>query len=196
MSMPKVSREHMTARRNEILDAAQRVFARNGYRGSSVAQIIKESGLSAGAIYSYFPSKEDLFRAVVDKNFSLRTSQMAREPGAPPRSAGQLVIDLIGVLEEPIFTIAPQVWAEAATEAHAQEVVAGLMKGVVGAFVPELEQWAEAHPDRIAGNPREWAAAVAPVMVAVVPGFIIQRMANPDIDVQAFLDGVQGLFLS
>lgn len=63
--MPKVSDEHKQRRRDEILGAAQRVFARHGYEGATVARLEAETGLSRGAIFNYFGSKDDLFVAVV-----------------------------------------------------------------------------------------------------------------------------------
>jgi TetR/AcrR family transcriptional regulator, transcriptional repressor of aconitase len=63
--MPKVSSEHKELRRAEILSAAQRVFARHGYEGATVRRLEEESGLSRGAIFSYFENKDALFVAVV-----------------------------------------------------------------------------------------------------------------------------------
>jgi TetR/AcrR family transcriptional regulator, transcriptional repressor of aconitase len=62
--MPKVSEEHKQARREQILEAAQRVFARHGFEGATVARLEAETGLSRGAIFSYFEGKNDLFVAV------------------------------------------------------------------------------------------------------------------------------------
>lgn len=59
--MPKVSPEHAEARRSQILDGAQRAFARHGYEGATVAKLEAETGLSRGAIFNYFDSKQDLF---------------------------------------------------------------------------------------------------------------------------------------
>jgi AcrR family transcriptional regulator len=59
--MPKISEERKTERREQILDGARRCFAENGYEGATVARLEKEIGLSRGAIFNYFPSKEDLF---------------------------------------------------------------------------------------------------------------------------------------
>ncbi len=59
--MPKVSQEHLDARRAQILDGARRAFARHGYDGATVNRLEEEIGLSRGAIFNYFPSKEDLF---------------------------------------------------------------------------------------------------------------------------------------
>jgi|SRR5215210_472567 len=63
--MPKVSEEHKLRRRDEILAAAQRVFARHGYEGATVRRLEEETGLSRGAIFSYFDDKGALFVAVV-----------------------------------------------------------------------------------------------------------------------------------
>jgi AcrR family transcriptional regulator len=63
--MPKVSNEHKQRRREEILAAAQRVFARQGYEGATVRRLEEETGLSRGAIFSYFENKDALFVAVV-----------------------------------------------------------------------------------------------------------------------------------
>jgi len=62
--MPKVSEEHKERRRQEILDAARRCFARHGYEGATVARLEEETGLSRGAIFNYFENKEALFLAV------------------------------------------------------------------------------------------------------------------------------------
>jgi TetR/AcrR family transcriptional regulator, transcriptional repressor of aconitase len=59
--MPKVSPEHAEARRRQILEGAQRAFARHGYEGATVARLEAETGLSRGAIFNYFDSKQDIF---------------------------------------------------------------------------------------------------------------------------------------
>ncbi len=53
-------------RRQEILDAAMRCFARTGYHKTSMDDIVAESGLSKGTLYWYFKSKRDLFFALFD----------------------------------------------------------------------------------------------------------------------------------
>lgn len=52
------------ARREEILSAARKVFARQGFRGTTIADIAEEAGIALGTIYLYFPSKEDVFAAL------------------------------------------------------------------------------------------------------------------------------------
>jgi TetR/AcrR family transcriptional regulator, transcriptional repressor of aconitase len=59
--MPKISEERKVERREEILEGARRCFAEHGYEGATVARLEVEIGLSRGAIFNYFSSKEDLF---------------------------------------------------------------------------------------------------------------------------------------
>ncbi|MGH3744968.1 MAG: TetR/AcrR family transcriptional regulator, partial [Mycobacteriales bacterium] len=51
--------------REELLDAAARVFARAGYEGTRVQDIVREAGLSTGAVYGRFRSKNELLREAV-----------------------------------------------------------------------------------------------------------------------------------
>ena len=62
--MTKVTQAHIDARTEEILGAAMKTFARKGVVDTTMQEIAAEAGLSAGAIYRYYPSKEHLLRAV------------------------------------------------------------------------------------------------------------------------------------
>jgi AcrR family transcriptional regulator len=59
--MPKISEEKKAERREQILAGARRCFAEHGYEGATVVRLEQEIGLSRGAIFNYFPSKEDVF---------------------------------------------------------------------------------------------------------------------------------------
>ena len=59
--MPKISEERKTERREQILAGARRCFAEHGYEGATVVRLEEETGLSRGAIFNYFGSKEELF---------------------------------------------------------------------------------------------------------------------------------------
>ena len=54
--------------RQALLDAAVARFARQGYRGTSVADVCRDAGLSTTAAYPYFANKEALFVAAVDED--------------------------------------------------------------------------------------------------------------------------------
>jgi AcrR family transcriptional regulator len=59
--MPKISEERRAERREQILAGARRCFAEHGYEGATVTRLEGAIDLSRGAIFNYFPSKEELF---------------------------------------------------------------------------------------------------------------------------------------
>jgi TetR/AcrR family transcriptional regulator, transcriptional repressor of aconitase len=59
--MPKISQARREERQEQILAGARRCFAEHGYEGATVVRLEEAIGLSRGAIFNYFPSKEDLF---------------------------------------------------------------------------------------------------------------------------------------
>ena len=61
--MPRISRARAEAVRARILEAGVTVFERRGFERASISAIAEEAGLSAGSIYTYFESKEELFLA-------------------------------------------------------------------------------------------------------------------------------------
>jgi AcrR family transcriptional regulator len=63
--MPKVTEEHVEARRRQILTAALRCFAREGFHRTTMQDIFREAELSPGAVYSYFKGKDELITAIV-----------------------------------------------------------------------------------------------------------------------------------
>src|SRR3954462_3215845 len=62
--MPKVTEEHVDARRRQILSAALRCFARAGFHRTTMQDIFREADLSPGAVYSYFKGKDELIGAI------------------------------------------------------------------------------------------------------------------------------------
>ncbi len=76
--MAKVTQAHIDARTSEILEAASRVFARKGQSAATMQDIAGEAGLSAGALYRYFPSKEALIRKVADTAVEVNADLFAR----------------------------------------------------------------------------------------------------------------------
>jgi AcrR family transcriptional regulator len=64
------TRETAVEKRRLILSAAVRVFARDGYHTSRVADIAEEAGVAHGLLYHYFPSKEDVLATVFRDNWA------------------------------------------------------------------------------------------------------------------------------
>lgn len=89
--MPKVSELHKERRREEILAAAQRCFAKHGYEGATVARLEAESGLSRGAIFNYFENKEALFIEIAART-SKRVTDVWFEQGL--RAALDAVVNM------------------------------------------------------------------------------------------------------
>ena len=73
---PKVTDAYREKTRNGIVLAAEKVFARKGYNGASMDDIVEESGLSKGALYGYFKSKEDLFLALRARRIDFDLEQL------------------------------------------------------------------------------------------------------------------------
>ena len=62
--------------RDDLLAAAARVFARRGFHGASVEAIFEDAGLSTGAIYSNFASKEELFLTLYEERIERRRREL------------------------------------------------------------------------------------------------------------------------
>lgn len=63
---PIVSEEYKERKRQEILQSAHACFAKKGFEASTVDDIVAQSGLSKGAIYNYFKSKDEIYLALMD----------------------------------------------------------------------------------------------------------------------------------
>jgi AcrR family transcriptional regulator len=80
--MPKISEERKTERREQILAGARGCFAEHGYEGATVARLEAATGLSRGAIFNYFASKEELFLELAAED-SQRLSDLWVSEGLP-----------------------------------------------------------------------------------------------------------------
>ena len=84
------------AHRQEILEAAERVFARHGFHGATMEQIAREADFAVGTLYNFFKSKEDLYHAVVGDIFqraerAFRNEVLTKDD---PRAAIEALVDL------------------------------------------------------------------------------------------------------
>ncbi len=90
--MPKVSEDHLAARRSEILDGARRCFGEFGYEGATVRRLEETTGLSRGAIFHHFKDKDGLFLALAQED-ARRMAEVAARQG--------LVQVMRDILEQP-----------------------------------------------------------------------------------------------
>src|SRR5882672_4493580 len=76
--MPRVSQDHLDARRRQILDGSRSCFARFGYEGATVRRLEEATGLSRGAIFHHFRDKESLFLALAEDEAHRMAEVVAR----------------------------------------------------------------------------------------------------------------------
>jgi AcrR family transcriptional regulator len=84
--------------RDQLLDAAARVFARQGYSGTKIQDIVREARLSTGAVYGRFKSKHDLLREAVVR----RTGNAVRFGAEEIDRVADLITRLAGIHDEPL----------------------------------------------------------------------------------------------
>jgi AcrR family transcriptional regulator len=189
--MPKVTEEHRLAKQDEILEAAMRAFQHKGFQATSMAEIIAESGMSAGAIYGHFESKAQIIRAVAMKVVSARMAdldslgQMEGMPG-PSTIVSAIIRGMLASNGLP--SIQAQVWGEAVTNPKMREVCVEIITRILGAFTLYLTRWnVQAHgmSDKDAARV---ATEQAPLFVSAVHGFIIQDSILDDFDREAYLE--------
>ncbi|MFG2650487.1 TetR/AcrR family transcriptional regulator [Streptomyces sp. NPDC048436] len=199
--MARVSQEHLDARRRQILDGAALCFARNGFHATSMQDVLKEVGLSAGAVYRYFGGKEELIAAIVGEVLSWiqETFEAAAEESPPPppdvlvgRALTQVLAQKQGAREgEPPYfpRLIVQVWAETLRN---EELAAVMKQGyakvrVVWVRIVEGYQAAGMMRDDIPAD------HVARVMIAAAQGFAAQLALFDEVPIGALQDGLRGL---
>jgi AcrR family transcriptional regulator len=184
--VPRVSDDHLAARRQQILSAALRCFARDGFHATSMRDVVRESGLSAGAVYSYFPSKEELVAAAVEPilgqlSAALDDALGAVEPPSPTAVVGLLLERIVPVATggEVDFTrVAVTAWGEALRDRAVQGLAEGTYRAVRDRLADVVVRWRDAG-HLAAGVDVE---ALAQVVFSLVTGYVLQHALLGDVD--------------
>src|SRR5213595_1698279 len=79
--MARYGKEHKQATRQRIIEAAGRRLKRDGIDGSGIATLMADAGLTNGAFYSHFESKDDLVATVVGDQLARQASEFSELPG-------------------------------------------------------------------------------------------------------------------
>lgn len=104
--MARVTEAHVEARRNQILDAAWSCFAKRGFHQTTMQDIATDAGISAGAIYRYYASKEAVLAAITERNTERYAELLAdirseaKEPMDMLDAIGQT---MLATFEDPMF---------------------------------------------------------------------------------------------
>jgi len=193
--MPKVSQEHLERRRQQILDAAAGCFARQGFHATSMQDIFAAAGLSAGAVYRYFPSKTDLIRSIAAEALAnvlpvLESATSADvTPGIP-----DVVATLIGELRDGrlarLRPVILQVWAEAVRDEELAELALSTT-GQLLATITDLVERLTAEGRLPAGTD---AAAAGRLVMAMLQGYVIQFALYGDVSPQQVREAAAALF--
>jgi TetR/AcrR family transcriptional regulator len=99
-SLRNQRREHRRAlSQNQILDAAEQVFARNGFHDASLREIAELAEFSVGAVYGFFTGKDDIYRAIFLRRaaeFMPEMQEVLRSDAAPLRQLLDLATWQVG----------------------------------------------------------------------------------------------------
>ena len=144
--MPQTRRQRRPeARPDEILDAALAVFTEQGFASARVEDIARRAGLSKGAVYLYFPSKDAMLNALVEQSAG-KLARAAEQlvaigaPGDPEAALRSLLKMLMTAMADPDISAAPRlVLTEAGRSpeiaAHYRSQVLDIARRALGALL-------------------------------------------------------------
>ena len=140
--MPKLTDARRELRREQILQAAQRCFLRNGMERTSIADITAESGLSAGSIYAHFANKAELVQAAAQDQLARRTNTLTElAASAAPPSPAQLLRQLASAINADGARVGLQAWGEATTDPVMRDIVVTMTERMRDAVAISCEAW-------------------------------------------------------
>lgn len=174
MARTRLSRAERTAlTRSELLEAAERLFYRDGYHGTTLEVIAEEAGYTKGAVYSAFASKADLFLTIVDAMIEQRLKEITALFAEHPLGQGRLVTLAGQPVQERAqrwALLVIEFWVHAAREPDVLAQFASRYRRVrdgLAALASETETPLGAE---------SWAL----VTLALVNGLALERLIDPD----------------
>src|ERR1700761_6929805 len=188
--MPKISRQARDARRDQILSAARRCFLRDGFHATSMQDLFAEAGLSAGAVYRYFASKDEEIAAIAEDNMREVLTLVHRSVTAEPaRPVGEVMAEVLALVRakdtaDGMGGMAVLVWAEALRN----PVLAGRLRDLLTGMHDDFTRLVAGHQaaGRLPAQPP--AGTIARALVAMMPGYILPlTVLGPEV-----ADGIPG----
>jgi AcrR family transcriptional regulator len=192
--MPKVSQAHKDARRQQILEAATRCVAEQGFHRTTMADVIGEAGLSAGAVYGYFKSKTELIRAIADSALGEaadRLEQLADSPArlTPARVLEEFLASALQAYGDTSPRVAVQVWAEAARDPEVAAMASHRINALRDVLTTLVRRCQSDGTLGRGGDPE----LMAQVLVGVLPGYVLQRLLDPEVTLATYVRGATDL---
>lgn len=179
--MPRLSEETKNARRRQIMEAARTCFSRRGFSETSMQDIITESGLSSGSIYSHFSGRDDILRQTAESVLAYaENSLMAQHPDgvASPREIALLVYSEI--LPEKFMQMFLQLWAEAPRNPELAALVQGNLARVRQLLLDSLMPWAH-QSTTTAGQAQDRAEFYADALMTIIHGYFVRLCVDPSV---------------
>ncbi|MDH7793965.1 MULTISPECIES: TetR/AcrR family transcriptional regulator [unclassified Beijerinckia] len=178
--MPKLSDEKQQERRQHILDAAGACFARKGFHQTTMSDICREAGVSAGALYLYFKSKETLIEGLVARDRDEFLELFAEVDTSDLMNSLGALMDTC-VVHQPPEKIA--IFLEIGVESRRNPAVAETMMrcdATIRASITDLLERAKA-----AGtiNPDRPISEIVDVMEVIADGLFWSLGCRPNVDV-------------
>jgi AcrR family transcriptional regulator len=158
-------------RRSAILQAAARVFARNGYVGTRIEDLAEAAGMSKGLLYHYFPSKEAVFATLVDgaARGAVALLRAAIDRPGPPSGRLRWLIEqqTAGLASSPhTFMVVLQALMSDAVPEEARRQAAALVADSERLLTALVAQGAEGG-DLVSGAPRHLVILLAMCMQGI-----------------------------
>jgi len=184
-----------------ILEAAEAGFAEHGYDATGVAEICARAGVSKGAFYHHFPSKEAVFLALLERWLAGLNAQL-RQIHATAETAPQALLSIAGMVrrvaqqEQERMPIFAEFWARAARQPEIRQMAIAPYRGYVDFFAEVIEAGVR-EGTLVVDQPR----AAAQTIVSFGVGLLLQMLLDPEgadwgqlaeEGVQLFLRGLQG----
>lgn len=177
-----VDPEKHRARRQQIMQAAAGLFAAQGYRATTVAQICTAAGISAGNLFHYFLSKRELFAAIISSDGDDETARrlaVARDADDPITGLLHFTDHLVAAATDPVV---PGLVLEAMLQANRDPELARLMGDGSDAEQAAVAELLERAARAGATDPTLDSERTAAWIMAIVGAFYLQAATEDDFD--------------
>ncbi|NTX39603.1 TetR/AcrR family transcriptional regulator [Myxococcus sp. CA033] len=180
--MPKLSEGSRQRRRESIAAAAMRCFARQGVTSTSMADIIREAGSSAGSVYSHFTSKAELLRFAASMALSELVATVSDELPAERTPASVLAHLLRSRSDKAHAQTLLQIWADVPRDAEIEEIARDSVIEFRALVRSALLPWCQAPARARTRNPDTAADEISDAVVTAVQGFVVRVSIDRDLD--------------
>jgi TetR/AcrR family transcriptional regulator, repressor for uid operon len=171
-------------RRNRILDAAERCFARTGFHKATMQDVAAECGMSPGNLYRYFASKDDIVAGMAERDRERFMHDVERLKTAPDPRATFEMLGRQHLVDEPRekALLMTELWAEGARNPRIGTICSGMDEIVREILTEFVRHWRRVEGIEGAPMPPE---DVATLMLLLGDGIYRQRAASPHFDAGA-----------